>query len=126
MIFAHDTEVALNAATALVNTARDDVGVPFEALPDTDALDEFAAEWGWTGSRTHDRTELAAVQALRPRLAELWFADEDRAVEIVNTLLREARALPQLTKHDEWDYHLHATSPTSRWPTGWRSRRRWR
>ncbi len=111
MIFAHDTEVALNAAAALVNTGRDDVGVPFESLPDTDALDDFVREWGWTGSREHDAAELAAVHALRPRLAELWFAEEDDAVEVINTLLREARALPQLTKHDEWDYHLHATSP---------------
>jgi predicted RNA-binding Zn ribbon-like protein len=29
----------------------------------------------------------------------------------VNTLLREANALPQLVKHDGWDYHLHATPP---------------
>ena len=28
---------------------------------------------------------------------------------IVNEMLREAQALPQLLKHDEWDYHLHAT-----------------
>ena len=24
-------------------------------------------------------------------------------------MLREAEALPQLIKHDQWDYHLHAT-----------------
>jgi predicted RNA-binding Zn ribbon-like protein len=36
---------------------------------------------------------------------------ERRVVEIVNALLREAGALPQLVKHDEWDYHLHATPP---------------
>jgi predicted RNA-binding Zn ribbon-like protein len=29
----------------------------------------------------------------------------------VNELLREGAALPYLIKHDEWDYHLHATSP---------------
>ncbi len=28
----------------------------------------------------------------------------------VNELLAEARALPQLVRHDGWDYHLHATS----------------
>ncbi len=37
--------------------------------------------------------------------------DEDGAVELVNQLLREADALPQLVKHDAWDYHLHATPP---------------
>src|ERR1700722_18701976 len=44
----------------------------------------------------------------RSRLAALWRADKDGAVQIVNGLLSESRALPQLVKHDEWDYHLHA------------------
>jgi predicted RNA-binding Zn ribbon-like protein len=36
---------------------------------------------------------------------------EDQAVTLVNALLRDARALPQLLKHDGWEYHIHATSP---------------
>jgi predicted RNA-binding Zn ribbon-like protein len=104
MIFAHDTEMALNCAAALINTGTED-----ELLPDAAALDAFVAAWGWTGGRTHDQRELTAVQALRPRLQELWAADEDRAVELANAMLREARALPQLLKHDGYDYHLHAT-----------------
>ena len=43
------------------------------------------------------------------RLERLWELAEDDAAELVNTLLREANALPQLVKHDIWDYHLHAT-----------------
>ncbi|BEP14599.1 CGNR zinc finger domain-containing protein [Acidothermaceae bacterium B102] len=109
VVFAHDTELALGSATALVNTARDDVGVEIELLPDVAALDEFLTTWQWTGARTHDERELAAVRALRPRLAALWTADEDRVVTIVNELLRDAHALPQLLKHDAWGYHLHAT-----------------
>jgi predicted RNA-binding Zn ribbon-like protein len=109
LIFAHDTEAALACAAALINTARDDVGDVVEELPDVAALDEFLRTWNWSGSRTRDDAELAAVHALRPRLEEVWLADEDRAVEIVNQLLRECHALPQLIKHDEWDYHLHAT-----------------
>ena len=67
--------------------------------------------WGWTGERTHDQAELDAVRELRPRLARLWEAGDDDAAGLVNTLLREAHALPQLVKHDGWDYHLHATPP---------------
>ena len=107
MIFAHDTEVALAAAAALVNTGRGRT----EQLPDTAALDRFTAAWGWTGERTHDQAELDAVRELRPRLARLWEASPDDAAGLVNTLLREAHALPQLVKHDGWDYHLHATPP---------------
>jgi predicted RNA-binding Zn ribbon-like protein len=106
MIFAHDTEVALAAAAALVNTGR---GV--ERLPDVAALDRFATAWEWSGERRHDQAELDAVRALRPRLERLWSLDEDAAAGLVNTLLREAHALPQLVKHDGWNYHLHATSP---------------
>jgi predicted RNA-binding Zn ribbon-like protein len=107
VIFAHDTEVALAAAAALVNTGRGRT----EQLPDTAALDRFTAAWGWTGERTHDQAELDAVRELRPRLARLWEASPDDAAGLVNTLLREAHALPQLVKHDGWDYHLHATPP---------------
>jgi predicted RNA-binding Zn ribbon-like protein len=49
------------------------------------------------------------VRALRPQLREIWEADEDRVVAIVNRLLRDGHALPQLVKHDGWDYHMHAT-----------------
>ncbi len=105
MLFAHDTEVALAAAAALVNTALQ----AEDELPDVHALDEFVGTWGWTGRRTRTRTELDAVRRLRPKLAELWRADEDSCVGIVNRLLRDAHALPQLVKHDDWDYHLHAT-----------------
>jgi predicted RNA-binding Zn ribbon-like protein len=107
LIFAHDTEVALAAAAALVNTGAQ----AEEELPDVESLDAFVAGWGWTGSRRHTRAELDAVRALRPRLRRIWDEDADGAVTIVNTLLRDGQALPQLVKHDEWDYHLHATSP---------------
>jgi predicted RNA-binding Zn ribbon-like protein len=105
VLFAHDTEVALTAAAALVNTGRDGT----EQLPDLAALDRFVAAWRWTGERAHDQAELDAVRRLRPRLERLWEMNEDDAASLVNTLLREARALPQLVKHDGWDYHLHAT-----------------
>jgi predicted RNA-binding Zn ribbon-like protein len=105
VIFAHDTEVALAAAAALVNTET-------EGGMDTLAeLDAFLAHWGFTGSRRHNQAELAEVQAIRPRLRQVWYQDKDGAVPLVNQLLREGAALPYLTKHDEWDYHVHATSP---------------
>ena len=106
LLFAHDTEVALAAAAALVNTGTTDP----DELADVAALDAFVTAWGWTGSRRHTRTELEEVRELRPRLRQIWDEDEDGAAAIVNALLREAGALPQLVKHDEWDYHLHATS----------------
>ncbi|HWH27551.1 MAG TPA: CGNR zinc finger domain-containing protein [Mycobacteriales bacterium] len=109
MLFAHDTEVALAAAAALVNTDSSDG----DTLTSVDELDAFVQEWGWTGRRRRDRAELDAVRALRPRLRRLWELAvdevEDAVADDVNAMLREAHALPQLVTHDEWGYHLHAT-----------------
>jgi predicted RNA-binding Zn ribbon-like protein len=107
VIFAHDTEVALASAAALVNTGRGGK----ELLPDVAALDRFAVAKGQTGERRRDQAELDAVRQLRPRLERLWDMPKGDAAALVNTLLREANALPQLVKHDHWDYHLHATPP---------------
>jgi len=108
MLFAHDTEVSLAGMVALVNTQVNAEG-DTEDLPDVAALEDFVRTWGWTGERRGDRAELDAVRALRPRLQRLWELDEDEVVQELNQLLREAHALPQLVKHDEWNYHLHAT-----------------
>jgi predicted RNA-binding Zn ribbon-like protein len=104
-IFTDDTDCGLTGAAALVNTLEGGK----ERLPDVRALDEFVRAGSWTGRRTHDEEELRAVRALRPRLRQIWEGDEEQIVKIVNALLREARALPQLVKHDDWGYHLHAT-----------------
>lgn len=110
MLFTYDTEMALRGAAALVNTAPT-LPDSTEDLQTVEQLDEFVSLWRWTGSRTHDLAELEAVRALRPRLRELWTTDTDGAVQLVNSLLAEARALPQLVRHDEWSWHLHATPP---------------
>ena len=107
MVFAHDTEVALAATVALVNT----LDGAADHLADLAALDEFVDTWGWTGTRTHDAQELEAVRALRPQLRALWDSEKDEVVQRVNDMLRAGNALPQLVKHDAWDYHLHATAP---------------
>jgi predicted RNA-binding Zn ribbon-like protein len=108
MIFAHDTEDGLACTAALVNSDDGE-----EHLPDIATLSAFLKERGWTGRHDRNEAELRAVRALRPKLREFWERDEDGVVDLVNTLLREARALPQLVKHDGWDYHLHATSPST-------------
>ena len=108
-LFAHDTEVALRAAAALVNTAADGQ----EQLPDPAGLTAFLDAWKFTGSRRGDAPELAQVHQLRTELARMWDADEHEVVVGVNLLLREGQALPQLVRHDEWGYHVHATEPTA-------------
>jgi predicted RNA-binding Zn ribbon-like protein len=105
VVFAHDTELSLAAVVDLVNT--DDQGE--ERLTDPDALAAFVVRHRFSGRHERTEAELRAVRALRPRLRRFWEVDEDEVVEIVNALLREGAALPQLVRHDDWPYHLHAT-----------------
>jgi len=106
--FGHDTAAALQAAVALVNS-----GEPPDTLTSVEQLAAFSAEHRYTGARTGDAAELAAVRALRPPLRELLTADRDTAVGIVNGMLAEHTAVPQLVRHDGEDYHLHAVGPDS-------------
>jgi predicted RNA-binding Zn ribbon-like protein len=107
MVFAPDTEVALRSVVDLINSAANGR----EGLATQADLDAFLTAEGFSGSRTRDLAELESVRGLRRQLADLWTSGEDAAVATVNRLLREANALPQLVKHDTWDWHLHATAP---------------
>jgi predicted RNA-binding Zn ribbon-like protein len=105
-MFANDTEHGLLFAATLVNTVG---AVEGEKLPDVASLDALVRKWEWTGRRERSQAELDAVRALRPKLRRFWETDEDGVVRLANSLLREGKALPQLVKHDEWGYHVHAT-----------------
>ena len=104
MPFTPDTMEALGAAVSLVNSAE-----PPDTLTSLDALLGHYDDWGYTGSRP-DTAELAAVRATRPRLRALLTADRDNAVGLINTILAEQRAVPQLVRHDHLDWHIHAIS----------------
>jgi predicted RNA-binding Zn ribbon-like protein len=103
VVFAYDTELALQAAVILVNSAE-----PPDTLETIDELDDFFTDFGYTGRREGSQAELDAVRRLRPRLRELLTAERDDAVAMVNEMLADAKALPQLVRHDEFDWHLHA------------------
>ena len=103
MTFAHDTEVALVAAAALVNSASDG-----DSLQTPEDLVGFLDAQGWFGHRAGDRAELDAVRALRSPLRELWRLPEEALVPRVNEILAEAGALPQLVDHDDLGWHIHA------------------
>lgn len=107
MLFTHDTEVALQGAVDLVNTLGPTDGS--DTLATVDQLEDYVTRWGWTGPIRHDEAELEQVRALRPLFRELWRRDEQGVVDLVNAMLVDNRALPRLVRHDQWDWHLHAT-----------------
>ena len=99
------------AAAALVNTMPG--GVPGDTSEDTlktvAELEQLFDEHGWTGRFDRDAAELDAVRALRARLRGFWAHDEADVVHLVNDLLTEAQAVPQLVDHDGVGWHIHAT-----------------
>lgn len=103
MLFTHDTETSLQAAVALVNSFDDP-----DTLETIEQLDSYFDEFQYSGRHDRNAAELEAVRALRPRLRALLTAERDDAVAIINEMLAEAQAVPQLVRHDQWDWHIHA------------------
>lgn len=113
MLFAHDTEVSLASTAALINTLPGASHSGEDELSTKEQLVAFLDGVEFTGSRTGDVGELEDMRSLRGRLRELWTRDESGVVELVNEFLREANAMPQLVKHDHWDWHVHATQSSA-------------
>ena len=103
MVFAYDTESALVATVMLVNSAE-----PPVTMTTTEELAAFFAQHKYTGKLDGDQAELDAVRGILPRLRNLLTSDRDDAVEMVNQILADARAVPQLVRHGDTDWHLHA------------------
>lgn len=112
MIFAHDTEASLRAAVELANTGRGP-----HAWGTREDLDSFYERHDYTGARTGDEAERAAVLGLREELRTLLTSSTDRAVALVNEILLEARAVPRLVRHGGQDWHIHAVPDESDWAT---------
>jgi predicted RNA-binding Zn ribbon-like protein len=108
VLFSHDTERSLAETAALVNT----VGLDGDTLVTLADLDDFLARYPYSGVIRRTQEELESVRALRHRLRRFWTAaNRDEAATLANEILAEADARPYLTRHDEWDWHLHVTRP---------------
>ncbi|MGW4351194.1 CGNR zinc finger domain-containing protein [Nocardia sp. NPDC004582] len=111
MLFADDTVAALAAAVELVNSAQES-----DTLTEIAQLDAFFEKHRYTGAHAGTAAELAAVRAQRAPLRRLLTADRDTAVDVVNAILAEHRAVPELVRHDGLDYHIHAVPPQAPLP----------
>jgi predicted RNA-binding Zn ribbon-like protein len=103
VIFAHDTEAALVAAVELAHSGLDP-----DTMQTVEDLDRYFVQHVYTGSHTHSGAELEEVRALRAPLRALFTSTRDEAVTLVNAMLADTRALPQLVRHGDVDWHVHA------------------
>ena len=98
--------MSLQAAVALVNSAEEP-----DTLTSVEQLRAFYDDFGYTGPHARDEADLEALRALRPELRRLLTSERDDAVALVNAVLAEEHALPQLRRHDALDWHIHAEPP---------------
>jgi predicted RNA-binding Zn ribbon-like protein len=107
--FAPDTDETLQFVAALVNTAPGASKSATDEIATPAALTAFLDAAGFTGRFDRDEGELADVRRTRERFRAIWTLGRDDAVTEVNAILGEAHALPQLLRHDGFDWHIHAT-----------------
>jgi predicted RNA-binding Zn ribbon-like protein len=114
--FDHYTDCTVRLAVDLANSGASDgevhdVGEPEDAgLETVGALRTLLHKHEVSSAGTIGRQELAEVRALRSRLRAVWqAATAEEAANLVNGLLAESQALPQLTDHDGDAWHLHFT-----------------
>jgi predicted RNA-binding Zn ribbon-like protein len=105
VVFSHDVELALQAATVLANSALEP-----DTLTTVAELSEVFEAYAYSGRHDADAAELEAVRALRGELRALLTGSREEAVEVVNRMLSEEQAIPQLMRHDQFDWHLHAVT----------------
>lgn len=111
MHFAPDTEDTLRLTVALANTSQEASRSGKDDIATVEQLGAFLAKWAYSGRIDHDEAERSDVGKTRDLLRHLWSLDIDDAVDVINRMLREARALPRLARHDGSPWHLHATDP---------------
>jgi predicted RNA-binding Zn ribbon-like protein len=111
LLFAPDTEESLAFVVALANTDPGASRSGADELATVDQLTGLLVRFSYSGRIDHDEAELREVRRARSLLRRVWTLGRDEAVESVNGMLRDARALPYLVRHDGLDWHLHATAP---------------
>jgi predicted RNA-binding Zn ribbon-like protein len=111
MLFAYDTEAMLAFTTALINTEPGASNSGEDELTSVAELEALLDEHDYSGRRDRDAAELGEIRGLRTEFRRYWNVDRDEAAEVVNAVLREEHALPQLARHGDWDWHVHATAP---------------
>lgn len=109
MHFAPDTEDTLEFVIALANTHPTASRTSLDELATPADLTALLDAHTYSGRFDRDLAELNEVHEARDQLRHMWSLPADDAVGVINAWLRDATALPFLTRHDHFDWHLHAT-----------------
>jgi predicted RNA-binding Zn ribbon-like protein len=104
---------ALAACAELINTGRSRDG---EGLRDVAAVQEFGRQYAFRG-RAAQQQDVARLHAYRARLdavvSSCEAGDEPAAISMLNALLAQTGAVPQVVAHDGRGPHVHVSRPTA-------------
>ncbi len=102
----------MTGCAELVNSGRSRAGEQLRELPDVQALGDRYAFGGTAVPR-----DLARLRAHRDRLDAVAAAcetgAEKAAIELLNVLLTQTGAVPQIVAHDGRGPHIHVSRPTA-------------
>jgi CGNR zinc finger/Putative stress-induced transcription regulator len=111
--FGADLLEALAAAAELINTGRSAGDDGLRTVPDVQAFgDRYAFHGIPAGAR-----DVSRLRAHRARLdaiaAHCESGDDEAAIEMLNALLAETGAIPQIVAHDGRGPHIHVSRPAA-------------
>lgn len=109
MDFTHYSREAAHFAADLVNTRGSISGA--EYLPDLQAWKAFLEPYLIEGVDRLTDTDVEETKAIRERIRAVFFAGEEETMELLNDLLREVAATPQMSDHDGHPVHMHFSAP---------------
>ncbi len=109
MDFAHYSLEAAHFAAELVNTKGSISGREF--LPDVAAWKDFLRPFAIEGVEDLTERDVDQIRVYRERLRDVFFADQEGAIERINALLRDVAATPQIATHDDQPWHMHYSAP---------------
>jgi hypothetical protein len=111
--FAADQLEALTACADLINTGRSSDG---EGLRDVADVQAFGDRYAFHGTGAGPR-DLSRLRAHRRRLdaisASCESGDDEAAIQMLNALLAETGAVPQIVAHDGRGPHIHVSRPAA-------------
>jgi predicted RNA-binding Zn ribbon-like protein len=111
--FGADLTEALLACAELINTGRDAAGEGLETVADVQA---FGDRYAFHGIPAGPR-DVPRLRAHRTRLdaiaAACEPADDDEAIGMLNALLAQTGAVPQIVAHDGRGPHIHVSRPAA-------------
>ena len=105
MDFAHYNNSGAVFAEELINSKGSISGN--EYLPTLEDWREFLGRYGVKGVSRLNAADVEEIKGYRERIRAVFFADEDGSIRLLNELLSEVAATPQISNHDGHPWHLH-------------------